>query len=341
MHRFPVWTENTKSPEEVVFVELVSVIVPVYKAEKYLDRCVQSIVDQTYQNLEIILVDDGSPDNCGAICDAWAAKDSRIRVIHQLNAGGGAARNAALDIARGEYIGMIDSDDYIEPHMYAHLLSLMAENVDIAECGILETERDDALLDDGSCFESSVYTAEEAMRLHIADTLFRQTPPNKLYRRSTIGSIRFPVGKRIDDEFFTYRVIANARKLARTSCDMYAYRQQPDSVMHLSFSLPRLQAVDAKCLRLELLRDRFPGLISHARINLWYTCLYMGQMSLLHMNPEDQREAFNRLAAVRKQYPLTNEDKRSLPLKQKVWAILCDISFTSACRLRNSLKMGI
>ena len=96
---------------------LISVIVPVYKVEKYLDRCVQSIVDQTYKNLEIILVDDGSPDNCPAMCDAWAEKDHRIKVIHQQNAGGGAARNAALDIAQGDLIAFADSDDYLAPDM--------------------------------------------------------------------------------------------------------------------------------------------------------------------------------------------------------------------------------
>lgn len=322
-------------------MELISVIVPIYKVENYLDRCVQSIVDQTYRNLEIILVDDGSPDNCGAMCDVWASKDGRIKVIHKENGGAGLARNVALDIAQGEYISLIDSDDYIEPHMYEHLLSLMTDGVDIAECGLLETELDDAALDDGSSFESKVYTVEEAMKLHIADTLFRQTPPNKLYRRSTIGNTRFPVGNRIDDEFWTYRVIANARKLVWTSCKMYAYRQQPESVMHLSFSLPRLQAVDAKCQRLELLKERFPNLVSHARINLWYTCLYMGQMSLLHMGDKDQKTAFDKLLAVEKQYPLINEDKRSLPLKQRLWAILSDISFTTVCKLRNCLKIGI
>ena len=322
-------------------MELISVIVPVYNVEQYLDRCVQSIVDQTYKNLEIILVDDGSPDSSGAICDAWAEKDSRIRVIHQSNAGGGAARNAALDIAGGTFVGMVDSDDYIEPHMYEHLHSLMTEDVDIAECGLLETELDDAPLDDGRCAETRVYSVEQAMELHISDTLFRQTPPNKLYRRSTIGDIRFPVGNRIDDEFFTYRVIANARKLVRTSCNMYAYRQQPGSVMHLSFSMPRLQAVDAKCQRLKLLKEHFPRLASHARINLWYTCLYMGQMSLLHMNEEEQHTAFEKLSAAQAQYPLTNKDKRSLPLKQRLWTFFSDISFAGTCKLRNSLKIGI
>ena len=319
---------------------LISVIVPVYKTEAYLDRCMQSIVNQTYRNLEIILVDDGSPDNCPALCDAWAAKDSRIKVIHKKNGGGGEARNVALDIAKGQYIGLIDSDDYIEPHMYAHLLSLMDEDVDIAECGILETECNHAPLDDGSCFESKIYSVQEAMKLHIADSLFRQTPPNKLYRRSTIDGIRFPVGNRIDDEFWTYRVIANARKLVRTSCNMYAYRQQSGSVMHLSFSMPRLQAVDAKCQRLVLLQEKFPELVPQARINLWYTCLYMGQMALLHMDKDEQKKAFEKLYATRRNYPLTNDDKRNLPLKHRVWAILSDLSFVTACKLRNRLKVG-
>ena len=107
---------------------LVSVIVPVYKVESYLDCCVQSIVNQTYSNLEIILIDDDSPDASGAMCDAWAEKDSRIRVIHQENAGGGAARNAGLDAARGERIAFVDSDDYIDPDFTEHLVTAAEQN---------------------------------------------------------------------------------------------------------------------------------------------------------------------------------------------------------------------
>ena len=145
-------------------MDLISVIVPVYKVEAYLDRCVQSIVDQTYRNLEIILVDDGSPDNSGAICDAWAAKDSRIRVIHKENAGAGAARNTGLDAATGEIVSMVDSDDYLEVHMYEHLLSLMTADVDIAECDICWTERDDLQMDDGSKAETAVYDCSRTIR---------------------------------------------------------------------------------------------------------------------------------------------------------------------------------
>ena len=124
---------------------LISVIVPVYKVEPYLDKCISSIVNQTYKNLEIILVDDGSPDNCPAMCDAWAEKDSRIRVLHQRNQGGGAARNAGLDLTSGSLIAFVDSDDYIAPVMYAHLYELLKSGADIAECSYVEVAGNDAV----------------------------------------------------------------------------------------------------------------------------------------------------------------------------------------------------
>ena len=270
---------------------LISVIVPVYRVEAYLDRCLRSITEQTYRNLEIILVDDGSPDRSGDICDAWAAKDSRIRVVHKENAGAGAARNTALDMASGEIISMIDSDDYIEQHMYEHLYSLMQEGVDIAECALLETEQDDVSMDDGAEAEILVCTREEAMKLHIRDEIFCQTPPNKLYRRTAIRDVRFPVGNLIDDEFFTYRVIGNAKGLARSSARMYAYRQQPGSAMHKAFSLRRLQGLEAKQQRLAYLRQRIPALEYEAKFDLFFTALFMMQSCLRSLKGEDLRLA--------------------------------------------------
>ena len=113
----------------------ISVIVPVYQVEETLDKCVESIIGQTYKNLEIILVDDGSPDNCPAICDSWAEKDSRIRVIHKENGGLCSARNAGMDIAAGDYLGFVDSDDCIEPDMYQLLVENAASTqADISRC---------------------------------------------------------------------------------------------------------------------------------------------------------------------------------------------------------------
>lgn len=270
---------------------LLSVIVPVYGVEKYLNQCIQSIVDQTYRNLEIILVDDGSPDRCGKICDEWAQKDSRIRVIHQKNAGAGAARNTALDVARGELIGIIDSDDYISPNMYQHLYGLLGEDVDLAECRIGITCEDQYPFSVGKEGETKLVSAQEAMALHIQDEIFRQTPPNKLYRRQAIGDIRFPVGNLIDDEFFTYRVIGNCRRLAHSTACMYAYRQQEGSAMHKAFSIKRLELLKAKQERLCYIREKMPELESLAKINLIEACLYCMQNSLRYLAAEELQQA--------------------------------------------------
>ena len=315
---------------------LISVILPVYRVENYLDRCLQSITGQTYRNLEIILVDDGSPDDSGVICDAWAEKDSRIQVIHKENAGAGAARNTGLDMASGEIISMIDSDDYLDVHMFEHLLSLMTEDVDIAECDICWTEVDDLQMDDGSQAETRVYDREDAMRLHIRDEVFCQTPPNKLYRRKTIGQIRFPEGNLIDDEFFTYKVIGNAKKLARSSACMYAYRQQLGSAMHKAFSLKRLQGLEAKRQRLSYLRQRMPSLEYEAKFDLFFTAMFMMQSCLRSLKGEQLQQARSCVREVLKEItPLERNPEASA--KKNLLLKLAQKNFEGTCKALNFL----
>ena len=269
---------------------LISVIVPVYNVEKYLDQCIASIVGQTYENLEIILVDDGSPDGSPEICDAWAAKDSRIRVIHQQNSGGGAARNAALDVAAGALLAFVDSDDYIAPDMLEYLYGLLNQGADIAECGYLTTETNDAVFPEyvGEC---RAYTKEEALSCHIQDTIFRQLIWNKLYRREMVGDIRFPVGTKIDDEFFTYRVLAKANMLVQSDKVCYAYRQQAGSVMHQKNPVKIRESIRAKQQRLAFLGEALPSLEEEARVELFMTCIYCLQACLR----EKENEAFQNI----------------------------------------------
>lgn len=315
---------------------LISVIVPVYKVEAYLDRCIRSITEQTYQNLEIILVDDGSPDSSGAICDSWAAKDPRIRVIHKQNNGAGAARNTGLDASQGEIISMIDSDDYLEPHMYEHLYGLMEEDVDIAECVIGLTEADDMPMDDGNDADIFTVGVEEAMRLHIRDEVFCQTPPNKLYRRATIADVRFPVGNLIDDEFFTYRVIGNARRLARSSARMYAYRQQPGSAMHKPYSLKRLQGLEAKQERLEYLQKRMPGLVYEAKFDLFFSALFAMQGCLKSLAKEDLPKAREIIHAATAQVMPLESNPEASKMKNMLLK-LAQVNFEGTSRLLNFL----
>lgn len=316
---------------------LISVIVPVYNVEKYLNRCVESIVGQTYDNLEIFLMDDGSPDESGTICDIWAKKDSRIRVIHQANSGAGAARNAALKLAQGELIAFVDSDDYLSPNMYMRLYELMNEGADIAECGYAIVHDDFFPLDDGTIEQVCYYTPQEAMKLHIRDEKFHQTIWNKLYRRDVIRDILFPVGNLIDDEFWTYRVLGNASRLAHSSCCMYAYRQQTDSVMHKPFSLKRLQGLDAKCQRMEYIRNRMPVLEEEAKYDLFLSCIFTMQSCLEFLNSEELETAKKKIySVVQSVTPLPSKEDytvlRNLLLKS------AQVSFDGTCRLLNFLK---
>lgn len=317
----------------------ISVIVPVYKVEPYLDRCVSSIVNQTYKNLEIILVDDGSPDRCGAMCDAWAARDSRIRVIHQENKGGGAARNAGLDVAHGEFIAFVDSDDYIAPNMYAHLIGLMTSCVDIAECDYTET------FDNNAAFTQSNKTVEfsvrDAMNEHINDHFFRQVIWNKLYRRNMVKKIRFPENTIIDDEFFTYQVLGNARVLTHSFSVCYAYRQQPNSVMHVMGLKNRLQAVEAKENRHIFIIDNFPTLIGNSMKSIWFTCIYHGQQSLRYLHKEDGEACLRYLSECLHRHPYPKADFKKCTAKEKIWLTMAQISLRLTCKLRNMFRVGV
>lgn len=320
---------------------LISVIVPVYKAEEYLDKCFRSIVEQTYQNLEIILVDDGSPGNSGAICDAWAEKDSRIVVIHKENGGTGQARNTALDRAKGEFIAFLDCDDYISPDMYQHLYSLMDEETDMAECGYT------MVYDDGETFpeekeEITVCTAEEAMGWHIGDKilfnreLFRQIVWNKLYRRTAIGPIRFVDGMRSDDEFFTYRIISSCRKLVHTSRRLHAYRQQQGSVMHQRYSLRNLEWIQAYRERLDYLKVHMPALVYEAKLVTFFHCIYAMKMTMKWMAPEDRESARKQILEAAGEVTPLKPSRENAP-SINFWLLAAQASFDGVCRLQNYL----
>lgn len=316
---------------------LISVIVPVYKVEAYLDHCIQSLVSQTYSNLEILLVDDGSPDRSGAICDEWAARDKRIKVIHKENGGAGKARNVALDQAKGELIGFVDSDDYISPRMYEYLYGLMQGGIDIAECVGIPTEGDDCPLDEELEQELTEATASQAMYLNIQEKLFTQVIWNKLYRRQVIEDIRFPEGNLIDDEFFTYRTIGKARKLVHSSRCMYAYRQQASSVMHKPYSLRRLQGIEAHRQRLEYLKENMPELVYDGKVALFFASVYAWQMSLLWLSgPELETARKVTHETVLEITPLGLSRRNSY--QNNIWLVLGQISFDGLCRFLNFLE---
>ena len=189
---------------------LVSVIIPVYKVEQYLQKCIESVCGQTLEALEIILVDDGSPDNCGRICDEYATRDSRIRVIHQRNGGLSAARNTGIRIAQADIIGFVDSDDWIEPDMIELLYrNLCKENADISVCGIYWHNKGNVSEKGDKTY--AVQSSKEAIESVYRLPGVKMNVWNKLYRKHLFHEICFPEGRINEDVYVTVRLLDAAR----------------------------------------------------------------------------------------------------------------------------------
>lgn len=209
---------------------VISVVVPVYNVEKYLAECIESIIGQTYTNLEIILIDDSSPDRCGEICDRYARMDSRIIVIHQKNGGAAAARNAGLRIATGEYITFVDSDDFLCPDAYAHMLAAITRHdADIVHGGFLYTYVNGSRLHHGYD-RVRHFTTTEYLEHFLKDWTCALCW-DKLFRRHVLDHLLFEEGHLVDDEFFTYQAVLKAKKIVGIPHVTYNYRQRASSVM--------------------------------------------------------------------------------------------------------------
>lgn len=213
--------------------DIISVIVPIYKVERYLNECVTSIVDQTYDKLEIILVDDGSPDNCPKLCDEWASRDARIKVIHKKNGGLSSARNAGLKVASGDFIMFVDSDDFIEKTMASELLlAIKTMKTDIACCEINRYE--DGKYSLMEIFHSAIdsYTVTSTQFLEkLFLTEVSCASWNKLYKRNILANVFFPDGIYNEDIVFLYNLLQNKKiTLSLINKALYNYRVTPNSV---------------------------------------------------------------------------------------------------------------
>lgn len=224
----------------------ISVIVPVYNVESYLNRCVDSILEQTFTDFDLILVDDGSPDNCPAICDKYTEKDSRIHAIHQKNGGLSAARNAGIDWAFENsdslWLTFIDSDDWIHPEYLCSLLNAaMDNNVSVSICGYLRT--DDRNLGIKVNNLTAILCTPERF---FVDKIENATVAwGKLYRKSCFRTLRYPVGKLHEDEFITYKILFSFSLIAFISAPLYYYYQNKSSIMGMKWSPKRLEAFEA------------------------------------------------------------------------------------------------
>ena len=237
----------------------ISVVIPIYNVEKYLEQCIQSVINQTYKNIEIILVDDGSTDSSGNICDRFEKEDNRIIFFHQSNKGLSDARNKGLKHAKGEYISFLDSDDYICENMLETLYGcLESTECDMAICGIEYIDADGEKLykKRNYKFENKVLTPDEFWKIYATDGHTECVlAANKLYTRAALQDIWYPIGKVREDEFVIHRIINNCRRLITVSDCLLYYRQNENSIMANKTQKRELNYIEACFDRLKFFEE--------------------------------------------------------------------------------------
>lgn len=292
---------------------LISVIVPIYNVEMYLNRCVESIVNQTYHNLEIILVDDGSPDNCPKMCEDWANRDKRIKVIHKENGGLSDARNAGMKIATGEYISFIDSDDWIDIETYSLVMEkVFLTHSQIGAFNIIPVESNSFSPD--LSVEYTVLNPEQAIENTIDDIGVKTVAWNKVYQRRVLQGLSFPIGKLHEDEFFTFRALDKADRIVYLQRQCYYYFQRPTSIMG-QYNIKHLDMLDGVKERLEFISEKYPRLLCKAKLSLSMCCIFQYEELLKHKDIDQEGNYKKKVKQFRQSITITKEDVEGLDKK--------------------------
>lgn len=295
---------------------LISVIVPIYKVEEYLHRCVDSILAQTYTNLEVILVDDGSPDKCPMICDQYAVEDARVRVIHKLNGGLSSARNAGIDIAKGEYIGFVDSDDYIYPEMYQRLYNdIVTFDVKLAFCQPNMCYNGQTP-QDGMTRPTKLMSSNELIPYCLRRNIWFSAW-TKLYDRSLFDEIRYPEGLTNEDYPVTIPIFDVCQKVAVNYNPMYNYWVREGSICTSALNVRKFDCIKTSDMVLQYMKDRHPEWNELAE--KIYVCNLIGMLQSIyaandsHKYDQQRADIFSRI----RNYGLSIFHNNHLPLSVK------------------------
>lgn len=320
--------------------DLVSIIIPVYKVEKYLKECLESIVNQTYENLEIILVNDGSPDSCGKICDEYARKDARVRVIHKENGGLSSARNAGLDIANGEYISFVDSDDAVNEKFIEILYKMCIENnCDIAECDFMRF-KNEIVCSNMTQNQIDIFSNRKMQnKLFICGESIKTVVVwNKLYKKYLFKDVRFPVGKIHEDEATTYKILYYCKaNIATSILQLYYYRESSNSIMGKKYNTKRLDILEAYEIRKDFYKEKNEvELYKKSLIN--YAETLRNCYLMVYLNVEDNRNNFLK-NILQKNKKVTKEflECREVDFVQKVKLLMFSI-FPQLYVIKNKSK---
>ena len=254
---------------------IISVIVPVYNVEKYVSKCLDSILKQTLKDIEIIVVDDGSTDNSGSICDRYAEQDKRIRVFHKENGGLSSARNYGIDRAKGEYIGFIDSDDYIEDDMYEVLFDLILKfDADISMCAIYYVYPK-TVINKSTDNEIFVVSNEEAIKIVLEAKINTVNAVNKLYRKELFNQVKYPIGKIAEDAFVIVKLLQQCNRVAITTEKKYYYIHRSDSITTSRFNPKDCDTIEAHRQNYDIISKHFPKLEKIAKTRICWANFFV------------------------------------------------------------------
>lgn len=317
--------------------DLISVIIPVYKVEEYLDRCVKSIQKQTYENLEIILVDDGSPDNCGKMCDEYAKEDSRIKVIHKENGGLSDARNAGIEIATGNYIAFVDSDDFVSHDYIEYMYKMIIENdVKLAISGIMNIWKNTPITE-GIHTTAQVLTPKETFENFLFAKGIEISAYGKLYHKSLWEEIRFPKGKVYEDTAIMYKIIEQAQKIVYGDKQCYYYIARVGSISkQQGFNKNEEDYIVHTNQMLKFIEEKYPELQTAIHRFDVYAKFRILRM-LIHTNPRDkqmEKEYVKSIKKYRKEVFFCNQTPKrdklaiiflslGLPIFKLMWDLYC------------------
>lgn len=283
-------------------MKLITVIIPVYKVEEYLEKCIKSVQDQTYTNLEIILVDDGSPDRSGRMCEAIGRTDSRIRVIHQKNMGLSGARNSALDIMQGDAVTFVDSDDTVDTNMIETLVKDMEEyDADIVECQFYEVFGDRVDVFD-YLGDTKVYNTEQALLIDLGSKGGSIAACGKLYRRHIFAEHRFEAGRLGEDAFAIIGSLRQANRIVIDHRPMYYYYHRNNSITTEGFSEKTLDEIEGAKRNLEIVEKEFPKAMPGAMFRYDWSYLWVLDRILLDEQWRENKHLKDIMRHIRKHF---------------------------------------
>lgn len=320
---------------------LISVIIPIYNTEKYLEDCIKSVVNQSYENLDIILVNDGSTDKSKEICEKYAEKDSRIKLINQSNMGAAMAKNTGLNNIKGDLFMILDSDDLLHQNNIEILYNCMQkEKSDIIEACYTTISKEFKNIDRHQHNKKENFNTENALKELIISGKFHQTPWNKLYKTELLKDIRFPKDKYIDDEYWTYKLFANAKKITWINEVLYYYRQHEESTMGRMYSIKRLDAIDALYGRYKFMKKNFPNLSDLSCKVFLNNCIYNFQ-KLCMFNELDKNQKFREDLLKKIRQTIKKEKINSLNIKEKLLFYFFGKCPYIVSKIRNTLGRGV